>query len=91
MKAWVKRLPRSINHRLSNWRNEQWSDPLESFDSVDQSLWKMTKRVMRVPTRSPPLPVSGGLLLSDSEKSEALENSVQAVSTGERLIVTGSY
>jgi hypothetical protein len=44
---------------------------LESLDTADQSLWKLTRRVMRVPTPSPPLLVPGGLALSDSEKAEA--------------------
>jgi hypothetical protein len=38
----------------------------------------MTKRVMRVPTPSPPLQVAGGLALSDSEKAEALADSLEA-------------
>jgi hypothetical protein len=45
---------------------------LESLDPVDQSLWKMTRRVMRVPTPSPPLFTPGGTALSDPEKAEAL-------------------
>jgi hypothetical protein len=67
-----------VTYRLNEWRNEQWSDTLESLDTEDQSLWKVTKRVMRVPTSSPPLQVPGGLALSDSEKAEALADSLQA-------------
>jgi hypothetical protein len=54
------------------------SDVLESVGSEDQSLWKMTKRVMRVPTPSPPLQVPEGLALSDSERAEALVDSLEA-------------
>jgi hypothetical protein len=53
---------------LAGILNEQWSDALESLDSADQSLWKLTRRVMRVLTPSPPLLVPGGLALSDFEK-----------------------
>jgi hypothetical protein len=67
-----------VTYRLNEWRNDQWSDALESLDSEDQSLWKMTKRVMQVPTPSPPLLVPGGLALSDSEEAEALADSVEA-------------
>jgi hypothetical protein len=63
LKAQVNRLQRSVSYRLNEWRNEQWSDTLKSLDSEDQSLWKMAKRVMRVPTPSPPLQVPGGLAL----------------------------
>jgi hypothetical protein len=51
---------------------------LESLDSANQSLWKITKWVIRVPTPSPPLQVTGGLALSDSEKAEALADSLEA-------------
>jgi hypothetical protein len=78
LKARVNRLQRSVTYRLNKWRNEQWSDVLESPDSADQSLWKLTKRVMRVPTPLPPLLVPGGLALSDSEKAEALADSLEA-------------
>jgi hypothetical protein len=78
LKSRSNRLQRSVTHRLNKWRNEQWSDVLESPDSADQSLWKLTKRVMRVPTPLPPLLVPGGLALSDSEKAEALADSLEA-------------
>ena len=54
LKAEVNRLQRSVTRRLNEWRNDQWSTTLESLDSEDQSLWKMTKRVMRVPIPPPP-------------------------------------
>jgi hypothetical protein len=54
LEAEVNRLQRSINHKLIEWRNDQWSATLESLHPEDQSLWRMTKRVMRVPTSSPP-------------------------------------
>jgi hypothetical protein len=59
LKARVIRFQKSATHRLREWRNEQWSDVLESLESADQSLWKLTKRVMRVPTPSPLLLVPG--------------------------------
>jgi hypothetical protein len=60
LKADVNRLQRSLTRRLNEWRNDQWSRTLESLDPVDQSLWRMTKRVVRVPTPSPPLVTPGG-------------------------------
>jgi hypothetical protein len=48
------------------------------LDSEGQSLWKMKKRVMRVPTPSPPLQGPGGLALSDSEKAEVLADRLEA-------------
>jgi hypothetical protein len=63
---------------MNEWRNKQWSDMLKSLDSAEQSLWKLTKRTMRVPTLWPPLLVPGGLSLSDSEKAETLADSLEA-------------
>lgn len=63
---------------LNKWRNDQRNSTLESLDLGDQSLWKMTRRVMRIPTPSPPLFKPGVLTLSDSEKAEALADSLEA-------------
>jgi hypothetical protein len=35
VKAEINRLQRSVTHQLNEWRNEQWSDTLESFDPED--------------------------------------------------------
>jgi hypothetical protein len=78
LKAQVNRLQRSVTHQLNEWRNDQWSATLESLDPEDQSLWKMTKRVMRVPIPSPLLVTQVWLALSDSEKAEALADSLEA-------------
>jgi hypothetical protein len=37
----------------------------------------MTKRMMRVPTPSPPLVTPGGIALSDSEKAETLADNLE--------------
>jgi hypothetical protein len=50
LKAEGNRLQRSVTHQLNEWRNDQWSGALESLDTEDQSLWKMRRRVMRIPT-----------------------------------------
>jgi hypothetical protein len=54
LKAEVNRLQRSVTRRLKVWRNDQWSKTLEFPDPEDQSLWRMTKRVTRVPAPFPP-------------------------------------
>jgi hypothetical protein len=78
LKAAVNRLQRSVTRRLNDWRNDQWSATFESLNPEDQSLWRMTKRMMRVPTPSPPLVTPGGIALSDSEKAEALADSLES-------------
>ena len=59
LKAEVNRLQRSVTRRLNEWTNDQWRATLESFNPKDQSLWRMTKLVMRVPIPSPPLSPRG--------------------------------
>jgi len=77
LKAEVNRLQKSVTRRLNEWRNDQWSATLESLNPEDQSLWRMAKRVMRVATPSPPLVTPGGIALSDSEKAEALADTLE--------------
>jgi hypothetical protein len=76
MKAEVHRLQRSVTCPLIEWRNDQWGATFESFDPEDQSLWRMTKRVMRFPTPSPPGHHRGNRF-SVSEKAEALADNLE--------------
>jgi hypothetical protein len=46
LKAQVNHLQRTVSYWLNKWRNKQWSYAPEFLNSKDQSLWKMTKRVM---------------------------------------------
>jgi hypothetical protein len=78
LKAEVNHLQSLVTNQLNEWRNDQCSNTLESLDPEDKSLWKTTRRVMRIPTPSPPLVTPGGLLLSDSEKAEALADRLEA-------------
>jgi hypothetical protein len=78
LKAEVNRLQRSVTTQINEWKNDQWSNTLESLDPEDQSLWKITRRVMRIRTPSPPLVTPVGLALSDSEKAKALADSLEA-------------
>ena len=56
LKAEVNRMYRPVTRRLNEWRNDQWSATLESLHPEDQSMWRIIKRVMRVPTMSPSWP-----------------------------------
>jgi hypothetical protein len=67
-----------VSYQLNEWRNDQWSFTLGNLDPKVQSLWTMTRRVTRIPTSSPPLVTTWGLALSDSEKAEALADSLEA-------------
>ena len=54
MKAETNRLQKSVTRLLNEWRNDQWSATLESLNPEDQTLWRMTKRVMDFLLHLPP-------------------------------------
>ena len=74
LKAEVNRLQKSVTRRLYEWKYDQWS----ALDLEDESVWRMTKRMMRIPTPSSPLVSPGGIALSDSEKAEAFADNLDA-------------
>ena len=76
--AEVNRLQKSVTRRLNEWSNDQWSARHEAICPEDQSLWQMTKWVMSVPTPTLPLVTPGKLVLSDSEKAEAIAENLEA-------------
>jgi hypothetical protein len=68
LRAEVNRLQRSV----TKWRNDQWSVTLESLNPEDQSLWRITKRVMSVPISSPPWSLRGESLFQTLRKLKPL-------------------
>jgi hypothetical protein len=79
-----------MTRQLNEWRKDQWSATLESLDPKDQSLFRMAKRVMRVSTPSP-LCSPRGNALPDSEKAEALADTLETASAGGQPFGPGSY
>jgi hypothetical protein len=59
LKAEVIRLQRLVTRRLNDRGNDQWRAKLECLNPEDQSLWRVTNRVMRVPTPSSPWSTQG--------------------------------
>jgi hypothetical protein len=53
LKADVNCLQSSVTRRLSDSLYDQWSTTLDSLDPDYQWLWRLTKRIMRVPTPFP--------------------------------------
>jgi hypothetical protein len=87
LKAEVNRLQRSVTLQLQEWRNDQWSDTLGALHPEDQSLWRMTKMVMRVTTPTPRWELLSGL----RESRGLSRQSWGSVSAGSRPIGPGSY
>jgi hypothetical protein len=66
-----------VTNQLNKRRTDQWGATLEFLHPEDQSLWRMSKRVMRVSTTSP-LVTQGGIALSATEKAEVLADNLEA-------------
>ena len=73
------------------WRNDQWSTTHESLNPEDQLLWKMTKRVMRVPTPSPTLFTPGDSLSQTLRKLKPSPTVWRLSLTGHRSFGPGRH
>jgi hypothetical protein len=91
VKAEVNRPQMSVTLRLNEWRNDQSSATLESLDPEDQSLWRMNKRAMRVPTPSPPGQPWGYRSLRLWERWSPCRPSGYSISSGDQSFCPGSY
>ena len=91
LRAEVSRLQRSATCQLNEWRNDQWGATLESLDTEDQSLCTMTKRVMRVPTPSPPWSPRGNRFFRSWESRSPRWQSGDSVSFCDRSFGADSY
>jgi hypothetical protein len=87
LKAEVNHLQRPVTRRLNEWRNDQWRATL---DIEDQSLWRMTKRVMRVPLHIPSSSPQGESLSRTPTKPKTLQSG-GSFSAGDRSFGLGSY
>jgi hypothetical protein len=67
-----------VIRKLNEWRNDHRNATLEFLDTKDQSLWRMTKRVMNSSYSVSPLVTPGGFALPDSEKAEARADKLEA-------------
>ena len=90
LKSEVNHLQKSATRRLIEWREDQWSATVESIDPGDQSLWRVNKRAMRVPTASPFSP-RWESLSQTLKKPKPLTQYGGSVSAGVPSFDPGSY
>ena len=86
LKTEVNRLQSSVTRRLN-----EWNATLGSLNPEDQSLWKMSKRAMRVPTPSPPLVTRGDSLSQTLRKLKPSPTVGGSVSAGHRSFGPGRH
>ena len=91
LKAEVNCLKMSVTRRLDDWRNDQWSSALESLDPEDQSLWRVSKWVMRVLFRLLPVHPRGKRCLRLWESGSLCRKCGGSVSASDRSCCPGSY
>ena len=74
----INQLQMQIDYELGKRWNEQWAATLKSLTPEDTSLWKITRRIMRIEDLNLPLQAPCGLAHSDLEKAEALASNLQS-------------
>lgn len=67
-----------IRALVSEAQNESWAEKLSSLNTKDQSLWQMTKSLLRLPSKVPPLHGQRGMAYSTQEKAEALADTLES-------------
>lgn len=82
-KAEANRLQGQVKRAIQQYHNETWNAKLESLNIQDNSIWKMAKAMKRRSTirNTPPLHGRHGLAYSDSDKAEALADSLESQCT----------
>ncbi|GFU16060.1 RNA-directed DNA polymerase from mobile element jockey [Trichonephila clavipes] len=77
-KTTLNRIQNKIKRKIQAVTQKQWEDKLASLDTVDGSLWSMTKGFKK--KRSPISALKGntGIAYTDEEKAETLANSLES-------------
>ncbi|RZC40051.1 hypothetical protein BDFB_014597, partial [Asbolus verrucosus] len=73
----ANRLTNEVRYSLSDFRNQQWENKLESLTTEDNSLWKMAKALRNDRKPLPPIHGTAGLVYTDEEKAEAFADSLE--------------
>ena len=70
MEAKVKKL-------IFEFRNSKWNEKVESLNAKDNSIWQMTKSLLRVPSKFPPLHGLTGMKHSNQEKADTMADTLE--------------
>ena len=91
LKAEFNRLQRSVTLWLYELRNDEWSSKLENPDPEIQSLWRMRKCAMRIPTPSPSGHAKGPRSLRPREIRSPCSQFGSSIPAGFRPLRPGCY
>jgi Reverse transcriptase (RNA-dependent DNA polymerase) len=80
-KKQLNTMTQEIRQMIKKHRNESWTKKVESLQVKDKSLWQMTKTIMRLPTKVPPLHGKRGMAYSNIDKANALADTLEETFT----------
>lgn len=77
-KTRLNKMKIDVQTLLSKHTNETWSVKLKSLKTKDNSIWRMTKAILRIPQKVPPLHGQNGMAYSDQEKAESFADTLES-------------
>lgn len=81
MKTKLNTMTGEIQKMIQDHRNDKWNSKIESLNIKDHSIWKMTKAVLNIPTKVPPLHGVNGMAYSDQSKANAFADTLESTFT----------
>lgn len=76
-KTELNRLTNQVRLALSELENDRWGRKLESLQTTDNSLWRMSKALRGAKHNLPPIHGSRGVTYDDEDKAEAFAESLE--------------
>jgi Reverse transcriptase (RNA-dependent DNA polymerase)/Endonuclease-reverse transcriptase len=73
----INNLRNQIDVKISNFKNEKWSNLVSNLSTDDHSAWKVTKALTRQTSRIPPLKQNNSYICDPQQKAELLANTLQ--------------
>lgn len=81
LKSLLNKMEADIKKMINTYRNETWNDKLSSLNVSDKSLWQMTKCILQVPMKFPPLHGVNGMAYSNQDKANAMADTLERTFT----------
>lgn len=78
IKTKLNRMSADVRHMTQEALNESWAQKLATLNTQNQSLWQMTKNLLRIPSKVPPLHGQNGMAYSSQEKADALADTLES-------------
>jgi Reverse transcriptase (RNA-dependent DNA polymerase)/Endonuclease-reverse transcriptase len=70
-----------IKEMIKQHVNNRWEKRVSSLQLKDESIWRLTKQLLRIPSKSPPLHGVHGLAYSNKDKANALADTLERTFT----------